>query len=117
MRILLLALVLGGCQIDAPSVSVAPAPLAVKVIDDVALRTAVQSFDVALDGIALLRERGLIKVGSPRAVGIAKGINRVSEALVVADHAVKAGSTTSYAEALHEAGLAIQQLRSALKGN
>ncbi len=113
-----LALVLAGCGVSLPPVgSTAPAPLSQTVVDDVALRTAWASFEVAVDGITLLRQRGLIVAGSTRARAIASGIDRVTMALQAAEHAVTVGSTKDYSEALREAGLAIAALRAALKGN
>lgn len=116
--ILGLLVILSACSTMPASIPVeAPAPLAKTVIDDTALSAAWKSFDVALDAIALLREREIIKVGSPRALAIASGIDRALAALQAAEHAAAAGSTTSYLTALSEARLAFTDIRIAIKGN
>lgn len=114
-----LMLVLSACNVGAPSSIpiAAPVPLASKTIDDTALNACWKAFDVALDAIALLREKGVIKVGSPKALAIANGIDRTSAALQAAEHAVAAGSTTNYLTALNEARLALTDIRVAIKGN
>ena len=65
---MLAVLSLSACQL--PDISIgsglqSPAPLAQTVIDDKALMAAWQSFDLALDGIILLRDAGVIKLLSP----------------------------------------------------
>lgn len=118
-----IALSLSGCtslvpgESGVPTIPEAPAPLAATAIDDTALMTAWRSFDVALDAIAVLRTQGIIKVGSPKALAIANGIDRALTALQAAEHAAAAGSTTSYLTALAEARLAFTDLRIVIKGN
>ena len=109
------ALSLGACM--PIGLNSAPAPLAATAIDDVALRTAWQGFEVAIQTITLLRQAGVIKAGSPSALKIADGIDRVTAALNAAEHAATVGSTTDYTVALTEARAAIADLRLALKGN
>lgn len=93
----------------------APAPLAATIIDDKALTTAWKSFDVALDAINLLGDAGKIVPGTPKGKAVAAGIRKVLAALTAAEHAVAAGSTTSYRTALTEAQLAIAELRNVLR--
>ena len=95
----------------------APAPLAQTTIDDTALEVAWRSFDAALDGINLLIDAKVIKIGSPKAVAIANGIDKVTATLKAAEHAASAGSATSYKTALDESKAAILDLRIALRSN
>ncbi len=111
-------LLLASCKVPAGvGLETAPAPLARTVVDDTALRATWQAFDIALDGIKLMREQNLIVVGSPKALKIADGIERVIAGLEAAEHAVAAGSTTSYLTAMTEIRLAVTELRTAVKGN
>ncbi len=112
-----LGAMLGGCVTPGAVPVTSPAPLASTAIDDTALRTAWLSFEIAVDGITLLRQSGVIKAGSAKAVKIAIGIERVTLALEAAEHAVAALSKSDYLDALNEARLAIADLRLALKGN
>ena len=116
----LTAFSLCACQLPAFSLGtppVSPAPLAQTTIDDKALETAWKTFDLALDGINIMGDRGLIVPGSPKGKAVAAGIRKVNAALIAAERFAIAGSTTSYNEALTEAGTAIAELRAALKGN
>lgn len=95
----------------------APAPLARTTIDDRALETAWRSFDVALDAINLLTDRGVIVPGTPQARQIAAAIRTVNRSLGAAERFAAAGSATDYATALREATAGIGEIRSALGGN
>jgi len=107
---------LGGLLGSGATVN-APAPLAATVIDDKALEAAWRSFDVALDAIDLWKAAKPSVKGTPQAIRIANGIDKVSGLLNAAERAAAAGSTTSYATALVEAKAALDELRAALKGN
>ncbi len=115
--ILLGALTLGACQLPAFSVAQAPAPLAQTVVDDKALQAAWSSFDLALDGINTLIDTNYIKPGTPKAIAVADGIDKVTAILTAAESAAAAGSTKDYNIALAQVRGAITQLRAALKGN
>ena len=117
MKVLIvLSLLVGGCTIPGVGFTEAPAPLQKTVIDDVALKALWQTFDVALDGINLLRTNGVLVAGTPRALRVADAIDAASLSLQAAEHAAKAGSTLSYGKALGEALAAMADLRMALKG-
>ncbi len=119
-RLLLIAgasLSLTACQL--PNIQIgaeAPAPLAATVIDDKALMAAWQSFDLALDGINLLADKGYLVPGTAKAIKVADGIDKVTAFLTAAESAVAAGSTKDYAVAMANTRGAIAQLRAALKG-
>lgn len=114
---LLAALSLSACTLPTLSLGTqSPAPLAHTTVDDKALDVAWKSFDLALDGIAALRDAGAIKKGTPKAISVANGIDAVSGFLTAAESAAAAGSTTDYGIALANAKSAITQLRAALKG-
>ncbi len=98
---------------------VAPAPLAATTIDDRGLEIAWKAFDLALDGINVLGDFGIIKPGTPEGRAVAKGIRAVNTALATAERAASGLSTTNYAQALEDANTALQGLRdtvTALKG-
>jgi hypothetical protein len=120
-----LAICLTACAV--PNYSLGgppPVPLAATTIDDSGLSAAWKSFDLALDAIDLLRNSGIIKVGSPKAVRIADGIDAVTAALTAAESAANAASNptdyaaalVAYRKALSDAKIAMLQLRAALKG-
>lgn len=115
---LLGALSLGACQLPAVSIGspTAPAPLAQTVVDDKALLAAWQSFDLALDAINTLADTGYLKPGTPKAIKVADGIDKVTAFLTAAESAAAAGSTRDYNVALANVRGAIAQLRAALKG-
>lgn len=112
--LIVLSLLLGGCSALPVNPTIAPAPLQKTVIDDVALKTLWQVFDVTLDGIKLLREAGVLVVGSPKALKVANGIDHTAIALNAAEMAIAAGSTVSYGVALTAAMAAIAELKLAL---
>jgi len=117
---LLAALSLTACQLPDISIGSAlqsPAPLANAVIDDKALMAAWQSFDLALDGINKLADLGYLKPGTPKAIAVADGIDKVTGFLTAAESAAAAGSTKDYNVALANVKGAIVQLRASLKGN
>lgn len=115
---LLAALSLGACQLPDISIgSASPAPLAQTVVDDKALMAAWQSFDLALDGINILADQKYLVPGTPKAIAVADGIDKVTGFLTAAESAVAAGSTKDYGVALANVRGAIAQLRASLKGN
>jgi len=116
----LVALVsLAACQTPIGTVSPfeAPAPLEKVTVDDSALQTAWRAFDTALDAIALLRDAGALKPGTPKAIAVANGIDRVLAGFKAAELAVAAGSTKSYGEAMANLRAAISELRSTLRSS
>lgn len=119
LLILLSALSLGACQL--PNIAIgdgaSPAPLAQTTIDDKALSVAWKSFDIALDGINMLIDAKQIVIGSPKAIKVADGVDKVTGFLTAAESAAAAGSSKDYLTALANAQGAITQLRAALKGN
>ena len=115
--ILLGALTLGACQLPATFGTVSPAPLAQTAIDDKALQAAWASFDLALDGINTLIDTNFIKPGTPKAVKVANGIDKVTAILTAAESAAAAGSSKDYLVALSQVRGAITELRAALKGS
>lgn len=101
-----------------------PAPLNNTTIDDKALRTAWQTFDVALDGINLAIDAcstlnasycAPFKPGSPQARKLADLIDATKIALNAAEHAAAAGSTKDYAVALAQADAALVDIKLLLK--
>jgi uncharacterized protein YceK len=113
----MLALALSGCgpMLGAlAGVGSAPAPLARTTIDDRALETAWKTFDVALDAINLLTDRGIIVPGTPRARSIATAIRKVNRSLAAAERFAAAGSATEYGSALNEALAGVSEIRTAL---
>lgn len=118
MRRLLLApalavgLILSGCAgLGGFNPGQSPAPLEQTVLDERALILALETFDTALDSVDILIEAGYIVPGSPRALEIAGHIDRAATALRAASAAQRAGSTTSYLEAIQQARAAIAQVR------
>jgi hypothetical protein len=117
MRLFLIplaALSLSSCAGLGALMSGPPAPLSRTTIDDRALETAWKTFDVALDAINLLTDRGIIVPGTPRARSIATAIRRVNTALASAERFAAAGSATDYATALREAMAGVAEIRTAL---
>lgn len=116
---LLLAAALSACTLPglAGLAGPAPAPLAQTVIDDRALETAWRTFDVALDAINILIDRGVIQPGSPNARTIAQAIRKVNRSLAAAERFAAAGSSNDYSTALAEALAGINEIRSALGGS
>lgn len=94
-----------------------PAPLSRTTIDDRALETAWKTFDVALDAINILTDRGILVPGTPRARSIAVAIRRVNTALASAERFAAAGSASDYATALREALAGVAEIRTALGSN
>ena len=114
-----MAVWLSACTIPGVQLGTAPAPapLAQTALDDKALKAVWQSFEVVIDSVTLMRRTGVIKVGSPTALRIADGLERGIKAIEAAEHAVAAGSTTSYLAALAEIRLAITDIRAAIRSN
>jgi hypothetical protein len=114
----LVALSLSGCAGMLGAIAgPAPAPLARTAIDDHGLDMAWKTFDVALDAIGLLTDRGVIVPGTPQGRNIATAIRAVNRALAAAERFAAAGSATDYATALREATAGMNTIREALGGN
>ena len=95
----------------------APAPLERGTIDDKGLLAAWQAFDVALDAINLLGDRGWLVPGTPRGKAVASAIRKVNAALAAAERFAAAGSAPDYVTALRDASAGLADLRSILKGS
>lgn len=91
-----------------------PATLTKTVIDDKAVRLAFQAADKALDVIDALIDAGVIRPGSPTALRIRAGVLTTMEALNAASAAQRAGSATTYREALTRAREAMDSVQLAL---
>lgn len=104
-----------GCAAP-PGLTSAPAPLAATTIDDSGLEAAWRAFDLALDGINMLGDLGVIVPGSPKGKAVASGIRAVNRSLAAAERFAAAGSRRDYKAALTEATAGIDELRAALKG-
>lgn len=114
--VLALGLILSGCAgLGSFDPGRAPAPLEQTAVDEKALVLALETFDTVLTSVDILLEAGYIVPGSPRALEIAGNIDRARNALGAASAAQRAGSTSSYLEALEEARAAISLVKSALK--
>lgn len=114
--VLALGLILSGCAgLGTFDPRQAPAPLEQTTVDEKALVLALETFDTVLTSVDILLEAGYIVPGSPRALEIAGNIDRARNALGAASAAQRAGSTSSYLEALEEARAAIALVKSALK--
>ena len=105
-----------GCT-GMPSLATSPAPLASTTLDDSGLETAWRAFDLALDGINLLGDHGVIVPASPEGKAIARSIRAVNRSLAAAERFAAAGSATAYKDALNEAKAGMDELSAALKGN
>lgn len=95
----------------------APAPLASTTIDDQGLEATWKAFDVALDAINVLGDRGVIVPGTPRGKAVASAIRKVTAALVAAERFAAAGSSSDYTTALREAAAGFGELRTLIGGN
>lgn len=114
---LILALTaLPGCSMLPGLTTQAPAPLARTTIDDTALETAWKAFDLALDAVNLLGDRGVIVPGTPTGKSVAAGIRKVNRALAAAERFAAAGSLTDYNGALMEASAGIVELSAIIGG-
>lgn len=109
------SLALTGCA-GLPGFAAAPAPLAQTTIDDTGLDAAWRAFDLALDGINVLGDLGVIVPGSPKGKAVASGIRAVNRSLAAAERFAAAGSATDYKAALAEAKAGMDELSAALKG-
>jgi hypothetical protein len=115
---ILIALSLTACGPEKGlNIAAAPAPLAATSIDEDVVSVGFEAFDMALYAVDALVAAGKIVKGSPRALDIKSKIAFGKNALNAARAAQKAGNTTSYSEALAEAGEALRLVKTALKGN
>lgn len=109
-----LSLLLAGCA-ALTNPTEAPAPLEQTAVDEKALVLALETFDTVLTSVDILIEAGHIQPGSPKALEIARLIDSAKGWLQVASSAQRAGSTTSYLEAIENARAAIAGVKAALK--
>lgn len=80
------------------------------------LETAWKAFDLALDAINLLGDRGEIVPGSPKGKAVAAGIRTVNAALGKAERFAATCSAGQAASALSEAKAGMADISNALKG-
>ena len=113
--LLALGLLTAGCAGFLADPTKAPAPLEQSVVDERALILALETFDTTLTSVDILIEAGYIVPGSPKALEIAGHIDRAKAALAAASAAQRAGSTTSYLEAIEQARAAIALVKAAIK--
>lgn len=81
------------------------------------LETAWKAFDLALDAINMLGDRGEIVPGSPKGRAVAAGIRRVNGALALAERFAATCSTGQASNALAEATAGMADISTALKGS
>lgn len=117
MKKILIALSLAVSACAPGGVLSTPAPLTHTVLDEKALILALQTFDTVLTAVDRLVAAGVITPGSPRAVQIADAIEKAKVAYQAASAAQRAGSSTNYLAELANAGSAVAQINSLLKGN
>lgn len=91
-----------------------PATLSRTTIDDKAIRLAFKTFDHALDVVDAFVASGAIVRNSPTALTIRRAILATQSALNAASAAQRAGSATTYSEALRQAQAALASLETAL---
>lgn len=124
MRTLLIAFCafsLAACGVTTPDVSsipvASPAPLNKTTIDDVALRDAWLSYEVALDAIEVARLAGAskLKKGSPTAIRIANANDKVLAAFLAAENIADGLSTADPLEAIAKLRAALIEFRAAIR--
>ena len=92
-----------------------PPTLARTTIDDKAIRVAFMAFDKALTVIDAFLDSGYLKPGSPSALRIRRGVLATQAALNAASAAQRAGSATTYTDALEKARLALTDIQLVLQ--
>lgn len=90
------------------------APLASSTEDEAAFNTAIEGYELALDGIDLLLDLGQITPKSPRALQIAGIIDEVNKLFLDARAALAAGNKGEYKNLMDRAGERLRQLQGAL---
>lgn len=104
-----------GAVVDATGTQ-APAPLASTVIDDHALIVALQGADTIATAVDALVAAHVLVPGTPRALAVKSGLQRLKSFLEAASAAQRAGSTTSYQSALSNASQALSDIAAAVHG-
>lgn len=84
-------------------------------VDSRAVCTAFAAFDVALDAVAVLRDTGVIRPGTPKAVAVADAIDATDAALADASAIQRGIRSGDLAGTLLRATAAINRLREALR--
>lgn len=104
-----------GSVIDATGAR-PPALPATVVIDDKALVIALQSADTIATSVDALVAARVIVPGTPRALAVRSGLQRLRSFLTAASAAQRAGNATSYRQALTDAATAVQDITRAVRG-
>lgn len=104
-----------GAVIDATGAT-PPAPGTATLIDDKALVVALQSADTIATSVDTLVAAKVIVPGTPRALAVRSGLQRLRSFLTAASAAQRAGSATSYQQALRDAAIAVRDIASAIRG-
>lgn len=109
----------GGGNSASSTPIASPAPLAKTTIDDVVLRDAWLSYEIALDAIEVARLAGApkLKPGSPTAIKIADANDKVLAAFLAAENIADGLSTADPIEALTKLRQALTEFRAALRSN
>lgn len=94
--------------------SAPPATLTKTVIDDKAIRAAFLVWDKTLTVIEAFIDSGYVKPGSDLALRLRRGVLATTAALNAASAAQRAGSATTYSDALDKARLALDDIQLAL---
>lgn len=111
---LLLVVALPACgQLNT---SLPPAPLAGTAIDEKGLLLASETLYVVALSVSALARTGFITPGSERASRIALALDLARDGINAAEEARKAGSATSYAEAIARATSATALIQRLIRG-
>lgn len=94
-----------------------PAPLNQTVLDEKAIITALSAYDVVLTAVDALVAAKVLVPGSPKALQVRQALVTARDALKTASAAQRAGSATTYAEAIAQATVAFNGVKTLLKGN
>lgn len=104
-----------GAVIDSTGAT-PPAPGAATTLDDKALIVALQSADAIATSVDALVAAKVLVPGTPRALTVQSALKRLRSFLATASAAQRAGSATSYADALRNAATAARDISSAVRG-
>lgn len=116
MKKILIALAIASTSLTSCATLGSPAPLAQTTVDEKALVIGLETFDTLLTAIDRLRDAGVLKPGSARAVQIADAIEVAKRGYQAASAAQKVGNASSYLVALAQAQDAIVRINGLIKG-
>lgn len=123
------ALALAGCGVNSHNVASTgaaladaagvkpPATTSLTSADEKALSLAAKAVDVAAISSSALVRFGFITSGSPKAQGIARGLDDVRKWVNAAALARQAGNATTFREALAKAEAAMDAVKGVLNSN